>query len=154
MKQLLKVLSPNGPLFPPGIAGIQGTARRHLYLTAAVSLFQGLTRPLRVLEVGSWVGCSALTWAQAIAHFLPDHRGSVLCVDPWAPYLSSAQANRPGVYPVMDFALQHDIPYGLFLYNISFAPPGVSVDHFRGPSRQVLPYLAPLSFDIVYVDGD
>lgn len=109
-------------------------------------------RPLRILEVGSWCGLSALTWA----HALGEHNGAqgeITCVDPWAPYLDT-EINPSDDYALLDETARSGDPYGTFLHNIGFAPDGVKIVHHRARSDAALPALEAESFDIVYLDGD
>ena len=73
----LAVLFPNEPYFLGDTMGVMGDPARHLFMTAAVATQADLDRPLRVLEIGSWIGFSTLTWAQALED-LP-HKGTILC---------------------------------------------------------------------------
>ena len=109
-------------------------------------------RPIRILEIGSWIGFSALTWAQAIDHFVPN-KGTLICVDPWASYFTEDDIGRAGVYRAMDFMGRTGLAYDLFCHNIRFAKPGVQIDHIRGLSHNVLPHLRKDCFDIIYIDG-
>lgn len=149
----LAVLFPNEPYFLGNTMGVMGEPLRHLYMAAAVATLQDLDRAVRVLEIGSWIGFSTLTWAQALDERVP-HKGSILCVDPWASYWSPAEIQAGGVMATMDFMARSDLSYNLFRHNLTFAPPGVRIDHVRGRSEDVLPYFADGAFDLVFIDGD
>lgn len=149
----LAVLFPNEPYFLGGTVGVMGEPSRHLYMTAAVASLGALGRAVRMLEIGSWIGFSTLTWAQALDEFVP-HKGSILCVDPWASYWSPDEIQAGGVAATMDFMARSDLSYDLFRHNLTFAPPGIRIDHMRGRSADVLAYLADGAFDLVFVDGD
>lgn len=45
------------------------------------------------------------------------------------------------------------LAYSVFLHNISTYKGEARIDHFRGTSQSVLPYLSENYFDIVYLDG-
>lgn len=150
MRHLLAFMSPGRPCFPEALSA-GDPVERHVYMQLTVERFDALDRPLRVLEVGSWLGFSALTWAEALARRA--HGGSVLCVDPWAPYHTDEDARTLDFPLRMDAALRADIPYEVFLHNVRCAPRGVPIDHLRGRSRDVLRYLRDGWFDVVYVDG-
>jgi predicted O-methyltransferase YrrM len=149
----LAVLFPNEPYFLGGTAGVMGEPLRHLYMTAAVAALGELDRPVRVLEIGSWIGFSTLTWAQALDEFVP-HKGSILCVDPWASYWSTDEIQAGGVAATMDFMARSGLSYDLFRHNLTLAPPDIRIDHLRGRSADVLAYLADRAFDVIFVDGD
>jgi predicted O-methyltransferase YrrM len=149
----LAVLFPNGPYFLGDTMGVMGDPLRHLYMAAAVATLADLGRPLRVLEIGSWTGFSTLTWAQALDELVPQ-KGSMVCVDPWASYWSPDEIQAGGVLATMDFMSRSDLSYNLFRHNLTFAPPDVRIDHIRGRSEEVLPYLADGAFNLIFVDGD
>jgi predicted O-methyltransferase YrrM len=144
----------NTPYFGPHLYARQGDSRRHIYMQAVVhtqSLHLG-DRPLKVLEIGSWAGGSAITWGAALkAHH--QGRGSVICVDPWRPYFEEKQLSSGLVYEVMSSAAKTGEIYELFLHNIKSAEVDDIVFPFRGSSDQVLPLFADGSFDIIFLDG-
>ncbi len=152
MREVMDVMFPGEPVFPDGIAGKQGYMLRHLWMVTAVALKADTPTPLRVLEIGSWVGFSALTWAEAIRTYVPQ-KGSLLCVDPWEPYLAEAEVAQHDNYRGMHYGASLDIAYSVFRHNIAVGSGPIRVDHFRGRSRDVLPYLAGNQFDIVFIDG-
>lgn len=92
--------------------GLQGPPPRHVLMAEAAGIAAPPDRPMRILEVGSWTGSSALTWSQAIARFAP-HAGSVMCVDPWTPYMAAEDVARGGVYAAMDAMGREDLAYTL-----------------------------------------
>ncbi len=149
----LAVLFPHEPYFLGDTMGVMGEPLRHLYMSAAVATLRDLGRAVRVLEIGSWIGFSTLTWAQALDEFLP-HKGSILCVDPWASYWSPAEIKAGGVMATMDFMACSDLAYNLFRHNITFAPAAIRIDHARGRSEDVLPHFADGRFDLIFIDGD
>ena len=53
-----------------------------------VALLQKLDRPIAILEVGTWLGSSLLTWDQSMTAF-HSIGGKIRCIDPWKPYLIS-----------------------------------------------------------------
>ena len=146
---ILATLFPDEPLFPKNIYGIQGNPRRHLFMIATVAMTKE-SSPITILEVGSWAGSSALTWAQAIDSIIPE-KGRILCVDSWDHYISKEDIKRGKVYSAMEKTCK--LAYSIFLHNISTYGGGARIDHFRGPSQSVLPYLSDNFFDIVYLDG-
>jgi len=124
-------------------------------MAGTVALASELTRPIKILEIGSWIGTSALTWATAIDEFIRE-KGALICVDPWLPYVSRNDIESElgeTVYTPMNDVADLGLAYECFLHNIEYAPSGVQIDHFRGTSNRVLPYLQEKSFDIVYIDG-
>lgn len=126
----------------------QGSPLRHAILSKLVEHLG--CRKVRVLEVGSWTGESALVWASTIDHVCPE-KGSVLCVDPWEPYASAQDVVSP-VYEGMNKMLLSGEALHLFEKNISFGPPGVPIHYYRAKLSE-LPISTLGRFDIVYVDG-
>jgi predicted O-methyltransferase YrrM len=140
------------PYFGPELAARQGAPIRHAYMGALIERLQselGATS-LRVLEVGSWAGGSAITWAIAIKKYIG--AGSVFCIDHWQPYFS-LEVNTERVYRQMDAAARAGTILPLFLHNIRVCGYDDMVVAMRGDARQLLPVLAPMQFDIVFIDA-
>jgi len=155
MKDILALISPGKPFLPDSLNAMQlghANAMRHLWLTAAVSLFATRGTGIRILEVGSWMGASVLTWGAAIDRFIPGE-SEILCVDTWAPYLAADDINIDGAYKIMDRAASTELAYSVFRHNASCVSKKTRVDHLRGSSKQVLSMLRDRAFDIVYIDG-
>lgn len=150
-RDFLRALFGDEPFFGGLTRGAQTIPPRALLLTAIASLVTGTGKTVRVLEVGSWVGCSALTWAYAIERF--GGTGEVLCVDPWSNYLSGDDLVEPGKYTDMELLLASGVAFDLFKHNVSTGPASVPIRHHRGASRDILRTLPASRFDIVYVDG-
>jgi predicted O-methyltransferase YrrM len=157
---MIRFLAGNEPYFGGQTQGVQGNAIRHPFMAAAICLL-GQTRPrVRLLEVGSYAGFSALTWAEAIETFCPQG-GEMLCVDPWLgyydekvlPVAESKGTSQEGLVAMSDD--QHmDYVYDLFRHNISFVnPKKVAVRHIRGSGVEIFPYLKERQFDLVYIEG-
>lgn len=107
-------------------------------------------RPLQVLEIGSWAGASAVSWAVAVQSLA--QKGRVLCVDTWKPYFDLT-VEKDAIYAEMNAAAEGGDVLRLFLHNVRAAGVADLVDHRVGASREILPQLEPASFDIIYVDG-
>ena len=149
---LFKMLFGDKPFFEGATLGFQGDVRRHIFMASAIATGVDSDRPLRLLEIGSWVGCSALTFAQAMGAFSPKG-GSILCVDSWQPYLSSSDRERTGYYTTMAAITETDLAFELFRHNTRHTPPGVTIAAIRGAASDILPTLEPESFDVIYIDG-
>ncbi|WP_431861103.1 class I SAM-dependent methyltransferase [Azospirillum sp.] len=146
------ILFPESYFFGGATQGLQGDPMRQILMGATVGLAVPAARPIRILEIGSWIGFSALTWAQAIERFVP-HKGTLLCVDPWTSYFTDEDVRQADVYRHMDYMGRTGLAYDLFCHNIRFAPKGVQIDHIRGLSHNILPHLRKEGFDIIYIDG-
>lgn len=142
------------PYFGRHMWASQGLPLRHVVMQELVRLeARGAGgRPMRILEVGSWAGGSAITWAEAIKRYAGV--GQVICVDPWKPYFNPKDRPDAPVYHRMAEALAHDTVYDLFTHNVAAAGHSDVVLALRGQSTTVLPMLPREYFDLVFVDGD
>lgn len=135
-------------IFTNDDTGLQGGGKRHLFLLEAIRKLQS-EQPLKALEVGSWMGCSALTIAEGLS--LHPNGGSLMCVDTWAPYLSEKDKAKGDPYKTMDTLACNNQAYSLFLENTRLAP--VAVSHIRAELRDAMPILRKEQFDLIYIDG-
>lgn len=127
---------------------------RHVFMMATVwHLCKQTKNPdLQILEVGSWVGASALSWAQGLRLY-NDAKGTLTCVDAWKPFFNR-ETHHGDVYTNMEQALSTETAYQLFLHNISTIPETITCQHLRGKSDHLLPLLNENTFDIVFIDAD
>jgi len=156
-KTLIDQLFPDAPFFEGKTQGIQGNAfPRHPAMSASVYAHRDAGRRLQILEIGSYAGFSALTWAQSLEEFCPQG-GDVLCVDPWLGYFDGDDAQKDqhkDLWKTMTDDQSMEEIYNLFQHNVSFGKsPKVSINHFRAPADVAVSYLRDEFFDIVYVDG-
>lgn len=98
-------------------------------------------RPLRILEVGSWMGGSARFFASR------PEVASVVCVDHWDR--NKVENWRPGIHPEewMNFMYEH------FLANCLHSGLAEKIYPLRMDSRTGAKALWGQSFDLVYLDG-
>ncbi len=151
MKNELKMLFGNAPSF---VLGKCGVPVRHHFMMKAIKLLAGEVDSISMLEIGSWIGYSTLTWKEAIGTFAK-RQGSVLCVDPWLPYFTDDEiATGNEQYDIKNQAAASDLSYQMFLHNSSVTWPDVQLRHMRGKSAEILPYLKAGQFDLVYIDGN
>ena len=149
----LSILFRNGPYFLGATHGRQASILQHLVMTGVVSTVAKVKPFLRIVEIGSWIGFSALTWAFAVNKFGRDG-GEVICIDTWEPYFKSVDLQKETtIYADMDQMSRLGLSYDLFRHNVSFAPQRAPIRHIRKPSAQALETIAPNSVDIVYLDG-
>lgn len=132
------------PCFP-GLQGIHAPERQ-VYMSAAVDMLGASGRPVRILEIGTFMGASMITWARAIER-LAGGSGEICCLDPW----EDADSGQYGTTMAAD--LKSGAAYRIFRNAVRFIPPGVTVTELRGFSDRLLPTLAGQTFDIIYVDG-
>jgi Flp pilus assembly protein TadD/predicted O-methyltransferase YrrM len=150
-------LSRNRPYFGPILWALQGHPLRHAIMQRMVQeeCRSRAESPFHILEIGSWAGGSAITWAEALKK-VHAGRGRVVCVDPWRVYFDPARLDPTGfaVYQEMAEALQKDEIFPLFLHNIRAAGHDDLILPFRGASEDVLPLFREGTFDMLFVDGD
>lgn len=112
-------------------------------------------RSVKVLEIGSYEGRSALFFLNYLPH------ATIVCIDPWDP----AIINNPKILDLMpEAAGQPDkMAWALAEYahvegrfDRNLAPFGTRATKIKGWSQDVLPGLALRGeiFDVIYVDGD
>lgn len=135
----------------------QGNRRRHLWMRQlALSMDRSTRDGLQVLEIGSYAGASAIVWAGAIRDGCSG-LGRVVCIDPWAPYLSNSL--RQGLslqLREMDTALAEGRVKQLFHHNVRSAGIEPWIESREGTFGQIFPSLqqAGIRFDVIYLDGD
>ena len=138
--------------FGPMLAAFQGVPVRHHVLAQVVkSVAEGASRPVTMLEIGSWAGGSAVTIGTTLrAHAASGSR--LYCLDPWRLY--GADPTSAAISPQMRNALRSGSAFQLFLHNIKASRLDDLIVVVKGAATDVLPVLAAGSFDLVFVDGD
>lgn len=154
-KQLLNFIAGNKPLFNAEYA-ILSAPVRHLFM---IGIIWYLNRPrkrsypdMHILEIGSWMGASALSFAQGLIEY-NNAEGKITCLDAWQPFLNREIHNNM-LYQTMENVLQSEIAYDLFKHNIATIPETITCQHLRGMSSNLLPLLKNELFDIVFIDAD
>jgi predicted O-methyltransferase YrrM len=102
---------------------------------------------LNILEIGSWVGASALTLAEGLVTFNAG-RGQVFCCDYWEK--TDEVQYQDGWIHVHNSPPQNNFP--IFMYNIRVSGYHHLITPMMGDSR-VVAALRDGYFDLVYVDG-
>jgi predicted O-methyltransferase YrrM len=97
-------------------------------------------RPIKYLEIGTFYGANALSFAETYGSH-PD--SLVYCVDPWEDYDD---------YPEYK-GMQSSI-FEAFVKNVAASPSRQKVVIFRGLSHTMVPTFPDESFDIIYIDGN
>jgi len=147
---------------------IQGGVPRHLWMFAAISNYVKNQNPgsnFSILEVGTWMGSSLLTWAEGIAKY-NSNKGMILCVDPMEPYFDiseqvnalqnndpSHSAEQAATLKEMAELLKGDFVYDIWNHNHQLIPSEIPVTLLRESSTTALPKLRDESFHLVYLDG-
>lgn len=137
----------SGPHFPG--TGFQGwhAPERQVYMSAAVWLQREGAGPLRILEVGSYMGASALTWGRAVAELTA--RSAVLtCVDAW----EDAETSQYDTSAAMATSLKSGACERIFRRATSFISQRVEVEAIKAFSDKALRELRG-PYDIIYIDA-
>ena len=150
---VLNFIAGDQPIFNMKYA-ILSAPVRHVFMIAMVWYITQHTKRenLNILEIGSWMGASTLSWAQGLTQYNKS-KGTISCIDAWQPFFNR-NAHQEDVYTQMELALSSDTAYQLYLHNVRTLPSTIVCQHFRGKSEHILPLLAQKSFDIVFIDGD
>ena len=83
MRKFLRLLSNNLVYLPDALRFhiLQTSLIRHLMMIATTRIASKRSSSLRLLEIGSWLGASALALSHGISRYFPGG-GKILCVDP------------------------------------------------------------------------
>lgn len=143
----------NRPYFGRVHGATQGNPVKHFFisrLTTKALHDRSGEQPFRILEIGSWAGGSALTFASAAKG--SRHEVGIFCVDQWRPYFDLS-THKGDTYRIMERALKEDVIFRLFLHNVRSSGNSDIIYPLRGASDTILPLLKEASFDIVFIDG-
>ena len=92
-QRLAHALLHGRPYFGQALRALQGNPARHRYFEPTVRRRSALRDgPIRILEIGSWAGASAVTWACALRAV--GRTGGVTCIDVWRSYFEA----EPGAW--------------------------------------------------------
>lgn len=152
---LLKLVSGNQPFLDKGVCF--GSPRPcHVFM---VDLIHRLAddgssddAAIHVLEIGSWLGASLLTWDAALGKY-NNGQGTLTSVDPHSPYITPAPE-------ATEFEKQFarimatGLAYEIFRHNTECIKVDGGFTHLRASSANALPQLREDYFNVVYVDGD
>jgi predicted O-methyltransferase YrrM len=150
---ILNFIAGSKPIFNIDYA-ILSAPVRHVFMMAAV---WHLTKKqknenMQILEIGSWMGASALSFAQGLK-LHNNAKGTITCVDAWKPFFNR-ETHNDNVYVTMEQALSTETAYQIFSHNIGTLPNTITSQHLRGQSDNILPLLRPETFDIIFIDAD
>ncbi len=139
------------PYAGAALQALQGPPERQRYFRPVVkAAAEAVPAPIRILEIGSWAGVSAISWGTALKDL--NLEGDITCVDPWLPYFD-INLNNADVYREMNRAAERSLIYKLFQHNTTAAGLQDILHVKQGSSREVLPHLPERAFTIVYIDG-
>jgi hypothetical protein len=153
-QNILATVSPNKPIFDVKY-GVLSAPVRHLFMIGTIWQLKKNNPNLKdisVLEIGSWLGASALSFAQGLKEHNAS-KGSITCVDAWKPFFDE-EKNSGDVHKNMQAMLGSDVAYNIFLHNVSTLPKSILCQHLKGQSEGILPMLKNEQFDIIFIDAD
>lgn len=152
---LLKLVSGNQPFLDKGVCF--GSPRPcHVFMVDLIRRLADATgsddMPIHVLEIGSWLGASLLTWDAALGKY-NDGQGTLTSIDPHSPYITptpDATEFEKQFARIMTTGLAYEI----FRHNTDCIKVNGGFTHLRASSANALPRLRDDYFNVVYVDGD
>lgn len=150
-KKFRRRVAQNKPYFGPVMHSKQNSSQVKAYMQGIVELECPAEGDYRLLEIGSWAGGSAITWANAIKKF-NSGKGLVICVDPYIPYKGDWTGHP--AYEIADRALKSGEILDLFFHNIKASGHEDIIKLVRARSEEILPLLGSNQFDLVYIDGN
>jgi predicted O-methyltransferase YrrM len=119
---------------------ILGAPVRHLFMMGLIWHISKTKKEINILEIGSWRGASALTWAQGMKEH--NVNGTLTCVDAWEPYetMTDEMCREGNVYEDFRKVMKH-------------ISESMVIKAYVGKSGDILPSLTK-KFDLIYIDGD
>jgi len=128
---------------------------RHMFMIASIWYLTNKNRDnnLSILEIGTWFGASALSWAQGLEEYA-NGKGNLTCVDAWVPFFNLEEHKEKKYVLEMEELLKSDFAYKIFLHNIGTVPESITTQHFRGQSENILRFFKDDLFNVVFIDAD
>ncbi len=153
-QNILNTLFPNKPVFDIKY-GILSAPVRHCFMMGTIWYLKKNNPKLKninILEIGSWLGASALSFAQGLKEY-NNANGTITCIDAWKPFFDE-EKNNDDVHKNMQALLGSDVAYNIFMHNINTLPSSIKTQHLKGNSQDIMPMLKPEQFDIIFIDAD
>ena len=126
---------------------------RHMFMIATIWYLSHINKNISIMEIGSWFGASALSWAQGLKEYA-DGKGNLTCIDAWKPFFNLEEHQDNEYVIEMEKLLESDFAYKVFLHNISTVPNSIVTQHFRGKSENILKFLKDESYSVIFIDAD
>jgi hypothetical protein len=139
-------LEPGVPYFGPEMIANHGD-EKHLPFAPVARLVLRSSQSPKVLEVGSWAGCSLAAWDRAFGG-----AAQFTVVDSWNPDCDWDPHSE--VHQIMGEAAKSGAIWELFCHNIRACGMVGRIVVMQGDSLVLLPRLPSASFDLAYIDGD
>jgi len=126
---------------------------RHMFMIATIWYLSHINKNISIMEIGSWFGASALSWAQGLKEYA-DGKGNLTCIDAWKPFFNLEEHQDNEYVIEMEKLLESDFAYKVFLHNISTVQNSIVTQHFRGKSENILKFLKDESYSVIFIDAD
>ena len=128
---------------------------RHMFMIATIWYLvkQNKNKNITIMEIGTWFGASALSWAQGLEEY-SESKGFLTCVDAWKPFFDLDEHKDNDYVLEMEELLESDFAYNIFLHNISTLPKSIIAQHLRGQSENILKIIKDSSQSVVFIDAD
>ena len=155
LNEISNAIKNGEPYLDRQVFGIQSNPVRYGYmfdLVRHICADREAIEPISILEIGSWVGASAIAWGTAIKDYNAG-LGLVTCVDPWKEYRTYRTTSSPPD-DRMNVLFEHQIPLTLFQHNIKVFGLEDMVIPIKATGKEVISQLPDKSFDIIYQDGN
>jgi predicted O-methyltransferase YrrM len=139
---------------------VQGITARHLFMYSTIGNYIEASKynnnNFNLVEIGTWMGSSMLTWAHALRTY-NNATGNIVCIDPLIPYLTDnavpIDSEHQEFYNEMQALLEENYVYEIWNHHRKLVPNSINVSLFREKSSNALPILESNKFDVVYIDG-
>lgn len=140
----------NRPYFGRQLSAFQSPPVRYALL-ADLARYALRGKPaVRVLEIGSWAGASAITFGTVVRELqIPD--GRITCIDQWKKSFVDEDSSLH--YRSMNAATETGEIQKLFQHNVKVCGLEAMVQIKKASSREALPKLEDATYDLVYIDG-
>lgn len=138
------------PYFGRQLSAFQSPPVRYALLASLTRYALAGKARVRILEVGSWAGASAITFGTVIRELgISDSR--IICIDQWEQYFVAEDKSLH--YRSMNAAITNGQIQNLFHHNVNACGLRDMVEVKKARSREALPELESAAFDLVYIDG-
>jgi predicted O-methyltransferase YrrM len=147
---LYAAMENNRPYFGRQLSAFQSLPVRYAVMADFARYALRGKAAVRILEVGSWAGASAITFGTVIQE-LGISDGKIVCIDQWEKYFVAEDSSLH--YMNMNAAVFTGEIQRLFQHNVKACGLEKMVQVKKASSREVLPELKGSAFDLVYIDG-
>lgn len=140
----------NKPYFGRQLSAFQSPPVRYALLADLTRYVLRGKDPVRILEIGSWAGASAITFGTIIRELeISDSR--IICIDQWKKTFAAEDSSLH--HKNMNTAIARGEIEEVFHHNVKVCGLADMVEVKKASSREVLPELESAAFDLVYIDG-